>query len=74
MLGPSLSMYYKKLELTGDLDKSELEQIDEDLARQLIDRFPVLGYLFGGQTATFSGSNARISTGFRYSIQLGFHF
>jgi len=74
MFGPSLSLYYRKLELTGDLDKSEFEQIDEELARQLIDRFPVLGYLFGGQTATFSGGNANISTGFRYSIQLGFHF
>jgi hypothetical protein len=74
MFGPSLSVYSRQLELTGDLDKSDFEQIDEELAAKLLSRYPFLGYLFGGQTNTFSGSEVRLSTGFRYSVQIGFHF
>lgn len=74
MFGPSLSIYSRRLELTGDLTEADFEKIDEELAKKLMDRFPVLGYLFGGETATFSGSNVKIGTGFRYSIQIGYHF
>jgi hypothetical protein len=74
MFGPSLSVYSRQLELTGELDKAEFEQIDEELAAKLVSRYPFLGYLFGGQTNTFSGGEVHLVTSFRYTIQLGFHF
>jgi len=74
MFGPSLSMYYRELEVTGGLNIDQIENIDKELAEKLVNRFPVLKYFFGGETATFSGSKVRLGTGFRYSIHLGFHF
>jgi hypothetical protein len=74
MFGPSLSIYSRLLESTGNLEKADFEQIDEELAQNLVDRFPVLKYFFGGETATFSESKVRLGSGFRYSIQFGVHF
>ncbi len=74
LFGPSLSYFSRNLKFTGNLDQDMIDNIDQELADQLLNRFPVLGYLFGGQTATFSRSNFHFGTGFRYCIQLGFHF
>jgi hypothetical protein len=74
LFGPSVSIYDKNLELIGNIDKADIEQIDEELAQLLIDRYPALNYLLGGEKTTFSQSNIKLGTGFRYSVQIGFHF
>lgn len=74
LFGPSLSVFFRELKVTGNLDTNEIDTIDQEVASELLDRYPFLGYLFKGETATFSGSRIHLGTGFRYSVQIGFHF
>lgn len=74
MFGPALSYYSGTLGIDGDLDPGEINEIDEELVNALLEQFPWLGVLFSPQKLEFSGSRTKISVGFRYSIQLGFHF
>jgi hypothetical protein len=72
MFGPSLSAFSGNCEVTGDLD---LTSVDEELLAKLKERFPALGYIFnGGEGATFSNSNVELTSWFRYSMQIGYHF
>jgi hypothetical protein len=74
LFGPSLSVFFRELKVTGNLDTNEIDEIDQELASELLDRYPFLEYLFKGETATFSGSRMHFGTGFRYCVQIGFHF
>lgn len=74
LFGPSFSYYQGYLEITGNLDKSQIEHIDEEFVDKLLNRFPLLGYMFSGEKLTFTGTKTSFGTGLRYCIQLGFHF
>jgi len=74
MFGPSLTYYTRQLEITGNLDTDQIDQIDQEFADKLLKKFPAIGYLFSGETTTFSGSNVHLGAGLRYSIQFGLHF
>jgi hypothetical protein len=74
MFGPSLSYYSGNLTISGNLDPDEIENIDKELVEKLLDRFPFLGTLFSNESLKFTGTRASLSVGFRYCIQLGFHF
>ena len=74
MFGPSLSGYWGNLDLTGNLNSELGNKVDEELAAKLKERFPALGYLFTDEDATFSTSKIVVSSWFRYSVQLGYHF
>jgi len=74
MFGPSITGYSNSLGITGNLNSDLGDKIDEDLAAKLKEKFPALGYLFSDEDATFSTSKVVISSWFRYSIQIGYHF
>jgi hypothetical protein len=74
MFGPSLSGYWGNLDITGNLNSDLGDNIDEELAARLKERFPALGYLFSDEDSTFSTSKIVVSSWFRYSVQLGYHF
>ena len=74
MFGPAISGYWSKLEITGNLNSNLGNQIDEELAARLKERYPALGYLFSDENETFSNSKIVISSWFRYSVQFGYHF
>jgi hypothetical protein len=74
MFGPSVSHYGGSLEIQGNLDPEEIENIDQEVVDKFLDRYPFLGTLFSNENLKFTGSRSNISIGFRYSIQLGFHF
>lgn len=74
LFGPSVSMYAAKLEISGNFDPEKIENISQELVDKLLKRFPVLGTLFSNETLKFTGTRATLSPGFRYSIQIGFHF
>ena len=74
MFGPSITYYSTKFNITGNLDKGEIDDIDQELADKLFERFPALSYLFGGETTNLTNSNFQLTAGFRYSVQFGFHF
>jgi hypothetical protein len=74
MFGPSLSYYFGRLDISGNLDESQIQNIDQEVVDKLFARFPMLKTLFTTENLTFIGAHASLSVGFRYSIQLGFHF
>ncbi|HNS18596.1 MAG TPA: DUF3575 domain-containing protein [Bacteroidales bacterium] len=74
LFGPALSYNHARLEIKGDLDSEEIQNIDEELVEKLIDRFPLLGVLHSGESLVFTGNKTKFGTGFRYSFQIGFHF
>jgi len=74
MFGPSITGYSGNLGITGNLNSELGNKIDEELAAKLKEHFPALGYLFSDEDATFSTSKVVISSWFRYSIQIGYHF
>ncbi len=74
MFGPAITLYSRNIELTGMDNQGFLDQMDEELATKLLERFPALGFLYRGEPYSYSGSNMVLSTSFRYSVQLGYHF
>jgi hypothetical protein len=74
LFGPSISYYSAKLKIEGSLDKDQIHNIDQEFVDRLIRRFPLLASLFTQESLTFTGARTSLSLGFRYSIQLGFHF
>lgn len=74
MFGPSITGYWGNLDITGNLNSDIGNQIDEELAAKLKERYPALGYLFSDENETFSTSKIVISSWFRYSVQFGYHF
>ena len=74
MFGPSITGYWANLDLTGNLNSDIGDQVDEELAARLKERYPALGYLFSDEDETFSTSKIVISSWFRYSVQFGYHF
>jgi hypothetical protein len=74
MFGPSLSLYNATFKVDGNLDKSQIDEIDQELINKLSNRFPNLKTLFSGETLKFTGMRNLFSMGFRYSIQIGFAF
>lgn len=74
MFGPSLSHYSGTIQLDGSLDPDQIQNIDQEVVEKFFNRFPFLATLFSKEELKFTGSRASLSVGFRYSIQLGFHF
>jgi hypothetical protein len=75
MVGPSVSYYGGKMEITADLDGSQIQQINEELYDKLITRFPGLTTLStSGKTFQETGKLDIFRLGFRYLVQIGFHF
>jgi hypothetical protein len=75
LVGPSISYYGGKLEITGNLDGSQVEQINEALYEKLLERFPGITTLStSGKTFQQTGKLDVFRMGFRYLVQIGFHF
>jgi len=74
MFGPSLTYYSTKMEIIGNLDKGQIDNIDQAFAEKLFEHFPALRYLFDGEATNLTNSNFKLTASFRYSIQFGFHF
>ena len=74
MLGPSYSFYSGELGISGGLDPALVEAIDKELVEAVEEQFPLLGALLSGENLEFIGYKSKWKFGFRYSIQVGFHF
>jgi hypothetical protein len=74
LFGPSLSYYSGSLAFEGSLDKTQIENIDQELVDKILAKFPYLKTLFSGETLHFTGHRNLFSLGFRYSMCLGIAF
>lgn len=74
LIGPSVSYYGGKTEITGQFDPQQIKAINEELYNKLMEKFPGLGVVPIDATFKQSGTLNFISLGFRYLVQIGFHF
>jgi hypothetical protein len=74
LFGPAVSYYHGNLDIKGNLDEEELANLNQELVEKLLARFPSLKELFSEEGLKFTGDKTEFGLGFRYSIQIGFHF
>jgi len=74
LVGPSVSYYGGKTQIAGNLSAEEIEQINEDLYDRLVERFPAIQVLSTDKTYKQTGKLDIFRMGFRYLVQIGFHF
>jgi hypothetical protein len=75
LVGPSISYYGGKSEITGNLDGSQVQQVNEALYDKLLERFPgITAFSTTGKTFQQTGKLDVLRMGFRYLVQIGFHF
>ena len=72
-VGPSISRYRYKLDLnsTFAFDK---EDIQNEIILDLLDRFPLLEEVISDKEATDKGNLNSWALGYRYQLQIGYHF
>jgi hypothetical protein len=74
LFGPSLSLSSGNITIEGDLDEEQIKNIDEEIVDKLVERYPALAMIYSPESLKFTGNKTTFDTGFRYSIQIGFHF
>jgi len=74
MMGPSLSYYGGKTAITGNLTPQEIQEINEDLYNKLAEKYPFIGKMSLDKTYQQTGKLDALRMGFRYLVQVGYHF
>jgi hypothetical protein len=74
MFGPSYSMILTDINISGQLDPEQIENIDQELIDKLLNRFPHLETVFSDDGLQYSGQKTKFSALLRYSVSLGVHF
>jgi len=74
LIGPAVSYYGGKTEISGALDVDQVSEINQAIYEKLQSRFPMLSNLFVDHTFQNNGKLKMFSVGFRYLVQIGFHF
>jgi hypothetical protein len=74
LLGPSITNYNVKMNLTGNLPEHELNDDLQEILSGLLNKYPFVGDLLNDNVAQASGRVNTWDFGFRYSIHVGFCF
>jgi hypothetical protein len=74
LIGPAISYYTGTLNVTGQFDADKVKELHEDLYNKLIQKYPMIGDYVVNKSFSNNGKLDLFSVGFRYLIQLGFHF
>jgi hypothetical protein len=74
LFGPSMNLYSCNVKIEGDLDEEQIDIIDEEIVDKLVERYPTLGMIYSEESLKFTGEKTSFGMGFRYSVQIGFHF
>jgi hypothetical protein len=74
LVGPSISYYGGKTQFTGELDPDQVKDLNEEFYNKLVERYPAFGVLAFDETFQQEGKLDIFRWGFRYLIQIGFHF
>jgi hypothetical protein len=74
LFGPSISYYGGLLNLTGELSMEDIQDINEDFYNQLLEKYPLIGDFVIDKTYIEEGKLGKVALGYRYLIQIGYHF
>jgi hypothetical protein len=73
-IGPSVSQYGMKVDLGGGFDADEEAILENEIVAALVKRFPLIKDLITDQTVQLHGTTQQWSAGFRYQMNVGYHF
>ncbi|MBE0648140.1 MAG: DUF3575 domain-containing protein [Bacteroidales bacterium] len=74
LFGPSVSYYGGDLSYGVGLNPDEIKKIDQEILDEIKQKYPFVRSLFTSNTLVEKGKLDLFSLGFRYMIQIGFHF
>ena len=74
MVGPSITYYYAHIDLTGSLGIDEDSDIYEYVENQVFEKYPWIEHFASANAINTGGSFDKFGMGFRYVIQIGYHF
>ena len=74
VLGPAISYYGGGVDITGNVNLEQLKELNEDFYNKLKERYPMIGDFVINKSFTQNGKLDLFSVGFRYLVQIGFHF
>jgi len=74
LFGPSYSIISTAIDIRGELDEDQIDNINQELVDKLLNRFPYLETVFSNDGLKYSGRKTQFGALFRYSVQLGVHF
>jgi hypothetical protein len=74
LMGPSISYYGGGLDITGNVNFEQLETTHKELYDKIKAKYPLIGDFVVNKSFKKNGKLDLFSLGFRYLIQIGFHF
>jgi hypothetical protein len=74
LMGPSLSYYGGELDITGNINLEKIKETNEELYNKLLEKYPMIGDYVVNRSFKQDGRLDLFSFGFRYLVQVGFHF
>jgi hypothetical protein len=74
LVGPAMSYYGGGVDISGNINMEEMKEIHEDLYNKIKEKYPLIDQLVINKSFSQNGKLDLFSIGFRYVIQIGFHF
>ena len=74
VIGPAMSYYGGGINISGNINVDDMKEIHEDLYNKLKEKYPMIGDFVVNKSFKQNGKLDLFSVGFRYLIQVGFHF
>ena len=74
LVGPSISYYGGEVNISGNINLEDLQEINADLYEKLKEKYPLIGDFVINKSFKQNGKLDLFSIGFRYLVQIGFHF
>lgn len=74
LVGPSVSYYGGEATISGNLNAEQIKAINEELYNKLVEKYPGVQYFSLDKTFEETGKLDLFHWGFRYLLQIGFHF
>ncbi len=74
LIGPAISYYGGGVNISGNINLEQMQEINTDLYNKLKEKYPMIGDFVVNKSFTQNGKIDLFSVGFRYLMQIGFHF
>jgi hypothetical protein len=74
LIGPAISYYGGGVEITGNVNLEKLAEINAELYNKIKEKYPLVGDFVVNKSFKQDGKLDLFSIGFRYLVQIGFHF
>jgi hypothetical protein len=74
LIGPAISYYGGRVDVSGNINPENLQEINAELYNKLKEKYPMIGDFIVNKSFKQNGKIDLLSVGFRYLMQIGFHF